>query len=78
VEVKKPSDPARTSPTTLLERVRNLFSSEEYATARDLIALGQTDAASQYVSEVLEDNDLCVPDIAFLRPTRASDGVATR
>jgi len=73
-----PRDPAGTLPTPMLERFRNLLGSDEYARACDLIALGQMDAASDYVSEVLEDNDLCVPDAAFLRPTRALDGVATR
>ena len=73
-----PSDPTRALPIAMLEWVRNLLGSDEYARACNLIALGRPDAAGDYVNDVLEDNDLCAPDIAVQRPMTAPDGVAGR
>ncbi len=73
-----PRDPARASGLQMPDRVRNLLGSDEYARACDLMARGRPDAASAYVNDVLETNDLFVPEIAVLRPMRAPDGRATR
>ena len=46
--------------------VRNLLSREEHARVCDLVAIGRWDAARDYVINVLDDNDLIIPDGAFL------------